>query len=143
MKILLAVLLSTLPLGPSHAPELPVQHSFETAGQVHHSSPTIADVNGDGVNDLVVGDLHGRVYAKTAWGDDLRGWPVEVKVTDRGPTAVESTPAVVDLDGDGVMEVVVGAGSRWVPNQDGGLVIFEADGSVRCRYRTQDLFNVW
>ena len=141
-KVVLLVA-AALPLGPSGAPTLPLTSGFETFGRVHHSSPTIADVNGDGVNELLVGDLQGRLYARTSWGDDLRGWPVEVRIGDRGVTAVESTPAVVDLDGDDANEIVVGAGSRWVPNQDGGLLVLNADGSVRCRYRTKDLFDVW
>jgi hypothetical protein len=143
LKALLVSLLLPLAVGPSGAPELPVASTFETFGQVHHASPTIADVNGDGVSDLVVADLKGRVYARTSWGDDLSGWPVEVRIGHDRVTAVESTPAVVDLDGDGLMEVVVGAGSRWVEHQDGGLLVFNADGSVRCRYQTMDLFDVW
>jgi hypothetical protein len=143
MKALLVALLVALVPGASGAPTLPVTSTFETFGQVHHSSPTIADVNGDGVNEILVGDLKGRLYARTAWGDDLPGWPVQIRIGTRGVTAVESTPTVVDLDGDGTQEIVVGAGSRWVPNQDGGLLVLNADGSVRCRYRTMDLFDVW
>jgi hypothetical protein len=127
---------------PNASPVLPTQDTFETVGRVHHSSPTLADINGDGVNELVVGDLAGKVYVRSASGANWPGWPVTVRI-GRAPTAVESSPAVVDLDGDGRMEIIVGAGSTWVPNQDGGLVIFESDGSVRCRYRTLDLFNVW
>ena len=143
MKALLLAAVVTLVPGVSGAPTLPVTSGFETFGQVHHSSPTLVDLNGDDVNDLVIGDLRGRIYARTSWGADLRGWPVQVRIGDRGVTAVESTPAVVDLDGDGSKEVVVGAGSRWVENQDGGLLVLNADGTVRCRYRTLDLFDVW
>ena len=142
MKTLVLALIATLLPGPSGAPELPVVDQYSTSARVHHSSPTLVDVNGDGANDLVVGDLGGWVHVRSP-GGELAGWPAEIRIGTRGVTAVESTPTVVDLEGDGRNEVIVGAGSRWVPNQDGGLVILRDDGSVRCTYRTLDLFDVW
>ena len=142
MLTLVVALLAALLPGASGAPQLPVVDAYSTSAQLHHSSPTLADVDGDGANELVVGDLGGRVYVRVP-GGDLGGWPAEIRIGERGRTAVESTPTVVDLEGDGRNEVVVGAGSRWVPNQDGGLVILRADGSRRCTYRTLDLFDVW
>ncbi len=142
MKTLVVAVLAALLPGASGAPQLPVVDAYRTSGQLHHSSPTLADIDGDGSNELIVGDLRGRVYARVP-GGDLGGWPAEIHIGSRGVTAVESTPAVVDLEGDGQKEVVVGAGSRWVPDQDGGLVILRADGSVRCTYKTLDLFDVW
>ena len=60
-----------------------------------HSSPVIADVDGVGGNDIVVGGLDGRLYAWDAAGNPLRGWPAQATA------AVASSPAVGDLDGDG------------------------------------------
>src|SRR5438128_1031515 len=40
------------------------------------SSPAIADLDGDGVGDIVFGTSNGLVYAKHADGSNLRGWPV-------------------------------------------------------------------
>jgi hypothetical protein len=143
LKAILTTLLLSLPLGPSHAPELPTVDHFATTGEVHHSSPTIVDVDGDGSNELVVADLAGYVYVRSANGSELDGWPQRIRIDGTNPTAVESTPTVADLDGDGRNEIIVGAGSRWVEHQNGGVEILRADGSVRCRYRTEDLFNVW
>ena len=111
-------------------------------GRIHWSSPTIADVNGDGANDVVVGGLDGLVHAFDAAGNDLPGWPAEAIVRD-GRSAVASSPAVGDLDGDGRVEVVVGTGSLEVRNQHGGVVVFEADGRRRCSFQTGDKFNQW
>src|SRR5688572_9514739 len=44
-------------------------------GRFHWSSPAVADVNGDGSNDVVVGGLDGRVHAHSASGAPLPGWP--------------------------------------------------------------------
>jgi hypothetical protein len=95
------------------------------------SSPSIGDVNGDGSNDVVVGGQNGKVYAWDANGNLLPGWP------GTAIAAVASSPAIGDLDGDGRNEVAVGAGSLDVDNQQGGLMIFNRDGTTRCSFKTR------
>jgi FG-GAP-like repeat/FG-GAP repeat len=97
------------------------------------SSPSIADINGDGSNDVVVGGQDGKVYAWDANGNRLPGWPATAIA------AVASSPAVADVDGDGRNEVVVGAGSLDVDNQQGGVMIFNRDGSTRCAFKPAPL----
>ena len=128
--------------GAAEPLRLEVLHHRET-GRIHHSSPTLVDVDGDGSNELVVGDLTGQVHAVRADGRQLFGFPARVMVDGHTVTAVESTPTVVDLDRDGRKEIVVGAGSTWVRKQQGGLVILDHRGRTRCRYRTIDLYDVW
>ena len=111
-------------------------------GRVHWSSPAIADVDGDGSNDVVVGGLDGKVYAYQADGAPLPGWPAPAVVSG-APSAVASSPAVADLDGNGSAEVVVGTGALEVVNQHGGVVVFNANGSRRCAFQTGDTFNAW
>src|SRR5207302_8877293 len=57
-------------------------------------------------------------------------WPA------RALGAVDSSPAVGDLDGNGRNEVVVGSGSLDVPNSRGGVTVVNPDGSVRCTFLT-------
>ena len=112
---------------------------FETTygGQNWRSSPTIADVNGDGVNDIVVADRNGVVRAVNASGQDLPGWPQQVNIAGTN-TGVDSSPTVADLDNDGVNEVIVGAGLLGVDAQHGGVVVFNHNGSVRWAFQTKD-----
>jgi hypothetical protein len=122
--------------------------SWHTSARFHSSSPAIADVNGDGVPDIVIGDMEGwlHVFDGTSTGatpHEVPGWPQQVRPDGVHATAVESTPVVGDLDHDGKPEIVVGATSTWVPNQNGGLVGFNNDGSVRFRWQGQDQFTVW
>jgi len=96
------------------------------------STPAVADLNGDGTPEVVVGGLDGKVYAWQATGQALPGWPVPTKVPP-GPdpahphweSAVISSPAVGELDGSAAdgPEVVVGGA-------DGKVYAFHADGST-------------
>ncbi|HWD08837.1 MAG TPA: VCBS repeat-containing protein, partial [Actinomycetota bacterium] len=95
------------------------------------SSPVIANIDGSGTNDAVVGSEDGDVYAFGPTGSPLSGWPVSLG------TAIDSSPAVGDLDGNGQDEVVVGMGSLNYPNQQGGIAVINANGQVRCTFHTQ------
>ncbi|HET9444121.1 MAG TPA: VCBS repeat-containing protein, partial [Acidimicrobiales bacterium] len=133
------------PAGASLANGTPRWVAKPGGADLRWSSPAIGDVNGDGSNDVVVGGQNGLVYAYNANGANVPGWPARVEVVPGQLTAVASSPAIGDLDGDGDTEVVVGAGTRDDNhrNEHGGVVILRGDGSIRCRFRTNDKFNVW
>jgi hypothetical protein len=107
------------------------------------SSPTIADITGDGVPEILWGSQDGHVRVYDANGRGVPHWPQPVVVRGGGVTAVDGTIAVADLDNDGTVEIIVPAGSTWKQNQAGGVVVFRPDGSVRCRYETRDYGNIW
>ncbi|MCU1426480.1 MAG: hypothetical protein JWL83_480 [Actinomycetia bacterium] len=99
------------------------------SGWDRSSSATLADVNGDGVPDAVFGHQAGFIDVLDGRnGNTLPGWPQPTGA------AVDSSPAVADIDGDGHPEIIVGAGSTWAPNQTGGLLVFEANGALRCKW---------
>jgi hypothetical protein len=65
------------------------------------ASPVVADINGDGVNDVVVGDESGELAALSgATGAMLPGFPIALAAEASG------TPALCDCDGDGLTEIV-------------------------------------
>jgi hypothetical protein len=66
------------------------------------SSPVMADVDGDGAPEVVVGGLSGDVVALEADGNPSLGWPYSLGLS------VRSSPLIVDVEGDGSMAVMTG-----------------------------------
>ncbi len=124
------------------APSLSWQRQLPARIQL--SSPTIADINGDGENEIVVGDLEGWVHVYRGDGaGELPGWPQQALVDGVHATAIDSAPAVADLFRDGKKEIIVGATSVWIPNQQGGLVVFDANGHLRWHWQGTDYITIW
>ncbi len=117
-------------------------NAIAPGGRYHWSSPVIADISGDGAGDVVVGGLDGRVHALGGNGAALPGFPAPAVVSG-APSAVASSPAVGDLDGNGSNEVVVGVGSLEVQDQHGGIVVLNGNGTRRCAVQTGDKFDQW
>jgi hypothetical protein len=116
---------------------------IDTVGPIALSSPTVATL--EGVTAIVFGTESGYVYAvNAATGQNLPGWPVPVELAPGVPSAIESTPTVAYLDGpSNPPTVIVGAGSTYVSNQQGGLVAINANGTIRFQFATEDVFNEW
>ncbi len=122
-----------------------------TLGLARNSEPSVGDVDGDGHDDLAIGAEDGilRVFRHGDLDDLLWAAPAVPAVhpicrPQSTPTSIDSSPVIDDVDGDGDNEVIVGMGSVYVPNQNGGLIVFEGDGTVRWRWApATDIFNVW
>jgi hypothetical protein len=78
-----------------------------------------ADINADGVVEIVANMVSGTVVCLDAWGNLLWSHDVEGDL--------QTTPAVGDLDGDGMAEVIIGT-------LDHPATCLSADGTVRWQY---------
>lgn len=113
-------------------------------GVVMSSSPAIADLDGDGKPEVLIGttsqnaetNSHTRPGMVVAMrGDGSILWARDLDAP------VNSTPAVGDLDGDGSLDIVVGvAGDVHNPAHQGGVVALDRFGSVKWRFQTQDKY---
>ncbi|MEJ2722421.1 MAG: FG-GAP-like repeat-containing protein, partial [bacterium] len=71
------------------------------SGTYTESSPVVADVDGNGIPDIVLGDESRYIYAWDINGNMMPGFPIAAK------DAVRATPFVIDLDDDGDVEIVL------------------------------------
>ena len=114
------------------------------------SSPVFADLDRDGVDELVVATDEGSVHARRIDGSEAPGFPVRTPSAPYWPAASPTAsadgieppgsavpvgaPAVADMDGDGSDEVVV-------TDFDGGVHVWRADGTPVASVRTDERFS--
>lgn len=64
------------------------------------SSPVVADISGDGLNDIIIGDDVNAITGISGTGQLLPGFPIFLD------SELKATPAVCDCDGDGRSEIL-------------------------------------
>lgn len=86
------------------------------------NAPVMADVNGDGVMEIVTGERisgsAGMLHVLDITGTEIEGWPIETTAT------VAFTPSVGDINNDGITDVISGLST------DGSLYAFDAAGNL-------------
>lgn len=127
------VMTHSSPLAADHlgAPVFAAGVLAEEIGDGILATPAVGDVDGDGSPDIVVATLRGRVFAWSADGTELEGFPVdstgrtvEELIADRAwDTGFIGAPALGDVDGDGALEIIAGG-------LDQRLYAWAGDGSV-------------
>ena len=95
----------------------PVHGIAQEAGD---GTPTIADLNGDGNNDLVVIDpYYKKMHAYQLDGSELAGFPKNLPFVKR---EYPGAPSIVDLDNNGTLEIAYGIGNTFY--------VFDNEGNV-------------
>ena len=92
--------------------------SFETGGSIL-ASPTTADINGDGMQEILIGSDDDILYALNNVGTVL--WKYKTKGN------VRSAATIDDIEGDGVREIIFGS-------DDGNLYVLDTEGKLKWSY---------
>jgi len=100
------------------------------------STIAIGDLEGDGLVELIAPGLNGRLYVYRGDGQDAGGGSPILWSSDlAGPT---SEPALADLDGDGIAEIIVSGRDGTFAFQHDGQLLW-SNPLVTAYYTSQDL----
>ena len=126
------------------------QYGFPIDGMAIKSSPVIADIDGNMVNEILFGSVNGMLYGYMVEGQEIPGFPFSAGGD------IRSSPAVADVDNDGGNEVIFGSsyGSLYILNAYGyqelsyyqsgniigspAIVDLDLDGDHEIVFTTQD-----
>lgn len=103
--------------------------------------PLVADVNSDGVNEILFNSSDGKVhcYSLKDSSKELAGWPYTLPGNNGTVYEVASEPVAVDLNRDGKLEIVF---ASWTSNAagtktgvDGSLYVLDGNGTLITRHK--------
>lgn len=100
---------------------LRLRWTYATGGEIW-ATPVLVDLDGDGIQDIVIGSRNGQVHA-------IIGRNGQSMWVFRTRAEITASPVAVDLDADGLPEVLVGSHDRR-------LYALRADGQVMWSFET-------
>jgi hypothetical protein len=98
---------------------------------IEFGSPSVVDINGDGLQEILIGDGGGCVWAWDRNGKTLAGFPLHTIGNSCDGPRINGPIAIGDIDGDFLPEIVAGTDmvSKY-PGQRGKVYAWNHDGSL-------------
>ncbi len=130
----------------AQSPQLPPGVSLKAGfpkilpgGKSSHGEPAVADLGlTPGHKSIIFGTSEHQLYVVEFNGTVAPGFPVTL------PGDVLSSPAIGDIDGDGIPDIVVGCGSviefQQIGRSSGGVRAYRRDGTLLWDHPSQNKF---
>jgi hypothetical protein len=106
-------------------------------------NPVVADLDNDGWREILYPSYDGRLHAYWLDKTEHGSWPYEVTIPAQGYIRFASEPAVVDIDNDGLAEVIFTTWTEKDSDARGQLVIVSAAGSLLHAVNLPDSGDDW
>lgn len=104
------------PTSMTMAPDAPCMNETNHLARGTSASPVLVDLDGDGSLEIVQAAFDGRVYAFDAAGNEVPGFPIDLRFNDPAQPVVHgrvvATPAVGDMNDDGVVDLAIPSGEQ-------------------------------
>jgi uncharacterized protein (DUF2141 family) len=97
-----------------------VTNNFNSIYVGNYSSPTFTDLDGDGLLDLIVGEVNGKLYHYEQDALNSTSFSLITNNFNSIDVGSISSPTFTDLDGDGLLDLIIG-------ESDGNLNHYEQD----------------
>lgn len=94
---------------------------WETLTRGSDSPPSVADMNGDGIYDIIHGEFGGYVISLNGQNGGIN-WEIAVNVD----SWVQTAPAILDIDNNGQLDFVV---ATWVFGGDAEIYAYTGDSA--------------
>ena len=95
-------------------------HNFNSIDVGNNSSPTFTDLDGDGLLDMIVGEVFGNLHHYEQKSKYSNTFTIITSSFNSINIGIYSSPTFTDLDGDGLLDMIVG-------EYDGNLNHYEQD----------------
>ncbi len=107
----------------------PLTNSW-TVAPLKRANPVVVDLDGDGKKEILSSSYDGKVHCYWLDKSEKGSWPFSVYDPAEGTIRFASEPAVADLDGDGVLEVIFTSWPQYYSNKGGHLFILSSQGNL-------------